>query len=406
MPLAHSEPSSEDTDRLCDSLHKENTSSSQDVLETWTKRKRRHCYAACGTPSQNWNSRHHLYLLPTPVMAMTLVSPTSSLLMEIASAFGILRAYGFQFYKEINGSCAFLECYDKYLKEEFKEAATLAGHPEWELPDDVGEYNDVPSSTDFFKSNGTYVSGKGKFFLTWYSNKLLTHGDQILDEANQIFLGCKVKLAAKVSGIHWSYREDNHAAELTAGYYNLNDRDGYRTIARMMSRHSTSLNFTCLEMRNSEQSKEAKSRPEELVQQVLSAGWREDIEVSDENALPRYDRTAYNQILKNASPNGEAYEDFKHDLLALIYGKDDQTSPVANEVARLFNEAAQISLDDADVHIVLGVLYNLSREYDKAIGSFQTALKLKPRDYSLRNKLGVTQANSVQSAEAISAYQQ
>ncbi|KAF9587326.1 hypothetical protein IFM89_001316 [Coptis chinensis] len=76
------------------------------------------------------------------------------------------------------------------------------------------------------------------------------------------------------------------------------------------------------------------------------------------------------------------------------------------DVARLFNEAAQISPDDADVHIVLGVLYNLSREYDKAIASFQTALKLKPRDYSLWNKLGATQANSVQSAEAIVAYQQ
>lgn len=76
------------------------------------------------------------------------------------------------------------------------------------------------------------------------------------------------------------------------------------------------------------------------------------------------------------------------------------------DVARLFNEAAQISPDDADVHIVLGVLYNLSREYDKAIVSFQTALKLKPRDYSLWNKLGATQANSVQSADAILAYQQ
>ncbi|KAF6157203.1 hypothetical protein GIB67_041664 [Kingdonia uniflora] len=324
------------------------------------------------------------------------------------------------------------QCYDKYLKEEFNKAAT-------------GEYIDVLSSTNFFKSNGTYISEKGKFFLTWYSNKLLTHGDQILDEANQIFLGCKVKLAAKVSGIHWWYKEDNHAAELTAGYYNLNNRDGYRTIERMMSRHSASLNFTCLEMRNSEQNLSYWI----CLSYVLSAGWREDIEVAGENALPRYDRTAYNQILKNASPNGvnrddspnlrmaaltylrlssnllesknfrifktfvrkmhvdqEAYEKFKHVLLALIYGKDDQTSPVANEVARLFNEAAQISPDDADVHIVLGVLYNLSREYDKAIGSFQTALKLKPQDYSLRNKLGATQTNSVQSAEAISAYQQ
>lgn len=28
----------------------------------------------------------------------------------------------------------------------------------------------------------------------------------------------------------------------------------------------------------------------------------------------------------------EAYEEFKHVLLALIYDKDDQSSPVANEV--------------------------------------------------------------------------
>ncbi|RWR95088.1 peroxisome biogenesis protein 5 [Cinnamomum micranthum f. kanehirae] len=76
------------------------------------------------------------------------------------------------------------------------------------------------------------------------------------------------------------------------------------------------------------------------------------------------------------------------------------------DVARLFNEAAQMFPEDADVHIVLGVLHNLTREYDKAIASFKTALKLKPRDYSLWNKLGATQANSVQSADAILAYQQ
>ncbi|KAK1293647.1 Peroxisome biogenesis protein 5 [Acorus calamus] len=76
------------------------------------------------------------------------------------------------------------------------------------------------------------------------------------------------------------------------------------------------------------------------------------------------------------------------------------------DVARLFNEAAQMSPEDADVHIVLGVLYNLSREYDKAIAAFRTALKLKPRDYSLWNKLGATQANSVQSKDALLAYQQ
>ncbi|CAM6008721.1 unnamed protein product [Sphagnum balticum] len=76
------------------------------------------------------------------------------------------------------------------------------------------------------------------------------------------------------------------------------------------------------------------------------------------------------------------------------------------EVANLFNEAAQMMPEDGDVHTVLGVLYNLSRDYGKAITSFETALKLKPRDYSLWNKLGATQANSARSADAIYAYQE
>ncbi|KAK8946178.1 Peroxisome biogenesis protein 5 [Platanthera guangdongensis] len=85
---------------------------------------------------------------------------------------------------------------------------------------------------------------------------------------------------------------------------------------------------------------------------------------------------------------------------------EQSTSLFHADIARLFNEAAQMSPEDADVHIVLGVMYNVSREYDKAIQSFETALKLKPHDYSLWNKLGATQANSVHSEDAILAYQQ
>ncbi|TKY48774.1 Beta-amylase protein [Spatholobus suberectus] len=193
------------------------------------------------------------------------------------------------------------QCYDKYLKADFNEAAAKAGHPEWELPDNAGESNDMPESTEFFRSGGMYQTEKGKFFLTWYSNKLLTHGDEILDEANNVFLGCKVKLAAKVAGIHWWYKTESHAAELTSGYYNLCHRDGYRPIARMLSRHNAILNFTCLEMRNHEQPAEAHSGAQEL---VLSGGWMENLDVAGENALARYDREAYNQMLLNARPNG------------------------------------------------------------------------------------------------------
>ncbi|RRT81951.1 hypothetical protein B296_00002490, partial [Ensete ventricosum] len=122
-------------------------------------------------------------------------------------------------------------------------------------------------------AQGWVFPGIGEFQV----RSLIMHGDQILDAANEAFLGCKVKIVAKATGIHWWYKDDSHAAELTAGYYNLNDRDGYRPIARMLARHDAILNFTCAEMINSEQIKMAMSGAEELVQQVIKSWiWRRD----------------------------------------------------------------------------------------------------------------------------------
>lgn len=55
-------------------------------------------------------------------------------------------------------------------------------------------------------------------------------------------------------------------------------------------------------------------------QQVLSGGWREGIAVAGENALPRYDPAAYNQILLNARPNGINREGQpKHKMFGVTY---------------------------------------------------------------------------------------
>ncbi|KAJ6827457.1 beta-amylase [Iris pallida] len=196
------------------------------------------------------------------------------------------------------------QCYDNNLREGFKESAEDIGHPDWDLPDDAGEYNDTPSDTKFFGADGTYLTEKGIFFLKWYFYTLIHHANSVLHVANRAFLGCKLQLAAKVSGIHWWYRDDSHAAELTAGYYNVREHDGYSTLARMISIHYGTLNFAFAEMRNFEQNEEKKNVPEQLVQQVFSDAWREKIEVGYESALNRCDKKAYNQILRIARPNG------------------------------------------------------------------------------------------------------
>jgi len=58
----------------------------------------------------------------------------------------------------------------------------------------------------------------------------------------------------------------------------------------------------------------------------------------------------------------------------------------------------------ADVYEALGVVYNVSRDFDAAVDAFQRAIEVRPDDYELRNKLGATLANSNRSDEALPSY--
>ncbi|KAH0806265.1 putative beta-amylase [Histomonas meleagridis] len=205
---------------------------------------------------------------------------------------GELRYPSYQLDKWSYSGCGSYQCYDPMMKNKFKEAASSAGHPEWDSPPtDTGDYNVRPGGSSYW-GNG-WNTEYGKFFNKWYANLLIEHGANVLKDAREIF-GNSLRLSCKISGIHWQYTTACHCAELTAGYYNIWDYDGYQTIINMFKQYNIEVCFTCLEMTGEDYS--AGSNPPALVSQILRDTKNAGLKFEGENALERYDWTAYNQI--------------------------------------------------------------------------------------------------------------
>ncbi|XP_016459199.2 beta-amylase 1, chloroplastic [Nicotiana tabacum] len=238
-------------------------------------------------------------------------------IVEIQVGMGPAGELRYPSYPEKDGIWKFpgigaFQCYDKYMLSSLKVAAEEAGKPEWGYtgPTDAGEYNNWPEDTTFFKKeSGGWDCPYGQFFLTWYSQMLLDHGERILQSTKAIFENKGVKISVKVAGIHWHYGTRSHAPELTAGYYNTRFRDGYLPIAQMLARHDAIFNFTCIEMRDHEQPQDARCAPEKLVRQVALATREAQVPLAGENALPRYDEFAHEQILQASSLNIDSQSD-------------------------------------------------------------------------------------------------
>ncbi|KAH6816123.1 beta-amylase 1 [Perilla frutescens var. frutescens] len=231
--------------------------------------------------------------------------------VEIQVGMGPAGELRYPSYPEANGTWKFpgigaFQCYDKYMLSSLKAAAEAVGKSEWGNtgPTDAGQYNNWPEDTNFFKKEGGGWNGPyGEFFLSWYSELLIAHGERIVQSAKNIFENKGVKISVKVAGIHWHYGTRSHAPELTAGYYNTRFRDGYLPIAQMLARHGAVFNFTCIEMRDHEQPQDALCAPEKLVRQVALATQQAQVPLAGENALPRYDETAHEQILEASALN-------------------------------------------------------------------------------------------------------
>jgi len=126
-----------------------------------------------------------------------------------------------------------------------------------------------------------------------------------------------------------------------------------------------------------------------------------DLGVSFTNELEKSQALTHLELWLSRHPDYQQINEFHLDANASELSQQDR-------LIRLFHRAAEIGKNDTDVYTVLGVLYNLSRNYTEAEKAFKTALDIDPSIYSLWNKLGATQANSTMrpsgSKDAVYAY--
>lgn len=212
------------------------------------------------------------------------------------------------------------QCFDKYLQKSLEAAAEIRGCPEWaKVPQNTGHYNSSPQDAPFFCDGGEYNRYYGRFFLKWYSQVLIEHGEQVLSVANIVFQG--TKLVAKISGVHWSYKTASHAAELTAGFYNSSNRDGYIPIVSMLAKQNTGLKFVTVEPASVSQQESffnALVFPEGLQWQVFNAAWESGIILSSGNTRICFEKDYFGKIVRDAKPHDDPDG---HHLVSFTYSK-------------------------------------------------------------------------------------
>ncbi|KAF7837876.1 inactive beta-amylase 9 [Senna tora] len=193
------------------------------------------------------------------------------------------------------------QCYDQNMLRFLKEHAEASGNPLWGLggPHDAPTYDQPPNATGFFMDGGSWESPYGNFFLSWYSNMLITHGDRLLSLAATTFRDTGVATYGKIPLMHSWYRTRSHPSELTAGLYNTANRDGYEAMAEIFAKNSCKMICPGMDLLDAYQPNETLSSPELLLAQVMAACRKHGVKVSGQNSSDSGGSGALEQIKKN-----------------------------------------------------------------------------------------------------------
>lgn len=197
------------------------------------------------------------------------------------------------------------QCYDRYSLQNLRKAANLRGHSFWARgPDNTGYYNSRPHETGFFCERGDYDSYYGRFFLHWYTQVLIDHADNVLSLARLAFE--ETQIVVKIPAVYWWFKTASHAAELTSGYYNPTNKDGYSPIFEVLKKHSVAMKFMCPGMQSSRhEMDEASGDPGGLSWQVLNSAWDQGLTVAGQNGIPVFEREGFMRLVETAKPRND-----------------------------------------------------------------------------------------------------
>lgn len=212
------------------------------------------------------------------------------------------------------------QCYDENMLSHLKQHAEAGGNPLYGLggPHDAPSYNETPDSNNFFKDHGgSWESHYGDFFLSWYSSELIAHGDRLLSLASSVFSDIEATIHGKVPLMHSWYKTRSHPSELTAGFYNTANRDGYETVAEMFARNSSKMILPGMDLSDQHRPQESLSSPESLIAQIKSASRKHGVMLAGQNSSDSGAPGGFDRIKNNLE--GESVELFTYQRMGAYF---------------------------------------------------------------------------------------
>ncbi|KAL2925860.1 Beta-amylase 8 [Bienertia sinuspersici] len=179
------------------------------------------------------------------------------------------------------------QCYDRYLQQDLRKAAKLRGHSFWARA---------------LIMLGIIIQGHPKPVFS-VNEMLIDHADNLLSLATLAFE--ETHIVVKIPAVYWWYRTPSHAAELTAGYYNPTNRDGYLPVFEILRKHSVTMKFVCPRSQINCQDDESFSDPEGLSWQVLNSAWDCGLTVAGQNADPCFDKGEHIRMVETSKPSND-----------------------------------------------------------------------------------------------------